>query len=332
MKSIFLVYGLILMSLCYTASAQVNITWSSSAFAENETSSGEDLDDSFFFAVGGFVEGFVPTADNTDEWAHYWVTHGIVQYDTTELFAGFPNNNFLDTEVLTSNEDPFTLTNSPYIWGFNVDNEEEGEWILANNPSWQWPNVNVTGPSIDATGFSILSSRDENGNLPVAVIGAIRTDTDPEGTPLMTTALVANPVIPIQRSYNDWVAATFPEVGSGEPSNQDALNDDPDGDGHTNFEEYAFGTNPLLANPISPITVVPTTDGSETFDITLKRSPRADISALIETSTTLELDSWSNILQNGTVLVDTPGIFTIRADSALLDARNRFFRAEVIAN
>ena len=190
----------------------------------------------------------------------------------------------------------------------------------------------MVGPSIGGASFSVLSNPDENGSLPVAVIGAIRTDVDPEGAPLMTTAAVQNPIIPIQRSYTDWVAANFPEVGDGNFPNQDALGDDPDGDGHSNFEEYAFGTNPLLANRINPITVEPTTDGSETFDVTLKYSPRAEINALIETSTTLEVNSWSNLLLGGTVLVDGPGVFTIRVDSALLDARNRFFRAQVVSN
>ena len=124
-------------------------------------------------------------------------------------------------------------------------------------------------------------------------------------------ALVTNWItqsLPSRQTYNDWRLAQFGNTTSaaGDPAA------DPDGDGHTNFEEFLAGTNPNAGtNFLSP---VPALVGS---NVSLSASIPANRTVQVETST--DLANWS--------LWNTPGNGGIRGGAyPLKDGENNIGR------
>jgi autotransporter-associated beta strand protein len=121
--------------------------------------------------------------------------------------------------------------------------------------------------------------------------------------------------------YDTW-ASTFPGFTDNAPGS------DPDNDGFTNFEEYAFGLNPTSGSPGSPVTAPNKTAG--TFTYTRRRQSLTGLDYSYKSSTTLP--GWSAftpvsaVSDNGNP-VET---ITVTLPTSLLSADKLFLRVEAV--
>lgn len=85
--------------------------------------------------LGGFSNGFVPTAANSGQWADYWVTTG----------TGYATRNTGGGEVsaeLTAADNTILAAGRPlYVWAFSAKARTGTEWGLYADPSWTMPAV-----------------------------------------------------------------------------------------------------------------------------------------------------------------------------------------------
>jgi hypothetical protein len=103
-------------------------------------------------------------------------------------------------------------------------------------------------------------------------------------------------------SYAAWIAG-YPGVGS-----QTGTNDDPDGDGMTNGEEYIAGTNPSVRTSVMEVSQM-TPSGN---DMIVSFPTSAGKLYRVERSDTLQSGSWTTVQDNiagtgGTVQVTDTG-------------------------
>ena len=113
-------------------------------------------DGSFFFELGVFADGFVPTAENTDEWLTHWVMAADssgdplpgarTEYTTLTVFEQ-EYDGFTSSIDLEHNEGPFIAGTQGFLWGFD-EREAPGtaEWILVTN-STDWKLPSAVAPS-----------------------------------------------------------------------------------------------------------------------------------------------------------------------------------------
>ena len=324
-------YLITLCALNFLPASAIPITWDSptgtfipSPFAfgptVNQQSNGSDMDETFFFACGSFVAGFDPRTEPQSTWAANFVELGVSRYLADD-------SRFSADRDLDSNEAPFEVGGQAYIWGFNIDpaTQQSTEWILLTKSDWTWP-LSTASAGGDLGLFSV--SDDEGIE---AILGTL-TVAESLTEPLMTsTAVTAGQAIP-QISYEEWVRAYFPSNNS----TASGRNDDRDSDGLTNFEEYLAGFDPLaeqLSGQVLPtfqLSRVTTTEGTF-FEGSIRRSPLASLNWLIEESTTLQNDSWSDLKTSGMVIVDSPSELRVRPSISVEDdmGPGRFFRLQI---
>jgi hypothetical protein len=113
-------------------------------------SSGLSLDASYSFEIGTFVDGFTPTASNTDLWAVNWLV-----FDTADATDGWNSaDQFIDHSVDHSSSSGstsptatpgaiFTQGAPAYLWAFNSKD-------LGTLPEWALLTDNNRGPSNNA--------------------------------------------------------------------------------------------------------------------------------------------------------------------------------------
>ena len=109
----------------------------------------------FFFELGVFVDGFVPSAENTEEWIDHWVmmtdSQGAPDPDAkteftlvSSIFGDY--GGYSASVEMDHNAPPFAAGTQGFLWGYD-EREVAGdaEWILLTNSSdWRFPNA-VTG-------------------------------------------------------------------------------------------------------------------------------------------------------------------------------------------
>jgi hypothetical protein len=83
--------------------------------------------------------------------------------------------------------------------------------------------------------------------------------------------------------YDTWATSTGVVGGA---------NDDDDGDGRSNFDEYAFGLNPTSGASVNPFTV-PFVKSTGTFSYSRRLTGLTNLSYTYESSTTLQEGSWT---------------------------------------
>lgn len=132
-----------------------------------------------------------------------------------------------------------------------------------------------------------------------------------------------------QFTYDIWLSEFFnpSEITAG-LSDPDA---DPDGDGISNFMEYAWGTNPKVANgpsPRLPVVVPGSEEGSITFRFTTD-ADLLDLSYVVQTS--VDLNEWENVDSSELVEVETNGslvTYELEIPAPLADP-SKFYRVQV---
>lgn len=109
-------------------------------------------------------------------------------------------------------------------------------------------------------------------------------------------------------AYDAWVLVKF---GPGTSDAVSGINRDPEGDGVSNLEEYARGTNPLDITEMIPVTFRQTAFGPELTYV--QRSGLNDVNATIQYSTDLEFWSSFNVTREIVDLEDGTEEVTARA-------------------
>lgn len=144
--------------------------------------------------------------------------------------------------------------------------------------------------------------------LPDGVSGTVAVN----GTNLELTVGAAS-------DYDTW-AGTFTGLTDTAPGS------DPDNDGLTNFEEYAFGLNPTSGSSVSPVT--PPDKGAGTFTYTRRKQSLTGLTYTYQSSGTLA--GWANftpvseVSNNG----DPVETITVTLPAALLGGNKLFLRVE----
>jgi hypothetical protein len=120
--------------------------------------------------------------------------------------------------------------------------------------------------------------------------------------------------------YDDW-ADDFSLVGG--------PGDDDDGDGLTNFEEYAFGLNPTSGASVSPVTAPTKTAG--TFTYTRRKQSLSGLSYTYESSTTLAgWGAFTPSAPDATDSGDPVETITVTVPASLLAEPKLFLRVKAV--
>ncbi len=283
---------------CFTVARAETIRWFSDPGKTNLTSTGQPMDGAFRFELGVFAGGFVPTAQNTAQWAAHWSAARRADYNAqTKLY---------DSQVtVVSNAAPFTVGAKAYVWGFR-GGPEAGEWILFRASSWNWPAPNPFNP---------LGPEWNAADANEVVLGEV----DADGSPFLVKSAAVSQALPPPTSWEQWRIAEL----AGESRN--GPEDDPDGDGVKNVLEYVFGTDPrspdFLPKPGVSILEV---EGERHFAITIpRRKDRPSASLAVEVSE--DLDVWRSGDDFTAVVFDDIGGLKVRALAPISPAQPRLF-------
>ncbi len=140
------------------------VSWSSAVFDELYNSQGMALDSSFNFEIGMFINGFIPTASNINDWNANWIVFDLAFYDTNlgdpteagwnvgiQYFAGsaiHQTDGTSDSPYATPAA-VFPQNAQAYLWVYNSkDITFTSEWALVTDlisagnsgDSWLYPN------------------------------------------------------------------------------------------------------------------------------------------------------------------------------------------------
>jgi hypothetical protein len=119
------------------------LNWGNEVFGDVTDSEGVTLDNTFVFELGSFVDGFVPTESNLDQWVLNWEVFDQAAYNST--LGYFTSTVYVNNDVTTSNTSASTISFAgldAYIWIRNDDNPVPGtEWLLTRAASWTFPSI-----------------------------------------------------------------------------------------------------------------------------------------------------------------------------------------------
>ena len=223
MKTKFLAGAVLLpiALLAQAARAAEQINFTSTPGSINYISAGAPslLGSGCVFELGAFAPGFDPSPANTAEWVANWTPLGRASYNPISRW--YTGRAFLESNVV-----PFVVGGQAYVWGHDTS----GEWILMSNPAWTWPFVSGGLGTPGGTTFSVSAVGT------TAKLGSVNGS----GYQMMTAS--ASGEIP-GVDPDQWLVQYFSpaELVDQTVSGWGA---DPDGDGATNLEELAAGTDP----------------------------------------------------------------------------------------
>lgn len=203
------------------------ISWGSSPFARNLTSSGDELSADWTFELGYFATGFLPTNGNTEEWGEQWRTLDVAAYsEATRRFVGV----WTDTGEAPDGS-------RGYIWGYNRGSSAP-EWILLRADSWTFP-LPMSGDSLDPSSGERWTVATSNQ----VVVGTVEN----AGIHMRTEAVTGGP--PLLCS-EDWRRLVFLPEELEDPATS-GWEADPDQDGNSNLVEFAFGLRPKVPDQVT---------------------------------------------------------------------------------
>lgn len=161
-----------------------SISWGNVAFDTLVDSNGIALDSSYTFEIGAFINGFVPTASNVNDWAANWTIFDAATLNTNELFPGSGPANFFtssathqtnsqSSSTFTTPGSTFAQNTQAFLWVYDSKAVSfTSEWALVTDLAG--PNVGDTwrfpSPSND-TGFLTWSLSDADS----AVFGKLQS-------------------------------------------------------------------------------------------------------------------------------------------------------------
>lgn len=286
------------------------VHWSSSLGADNRTSTGKPMDGGFYFELGVFKNGFVPTANNTEEWAANWeAAHRVKYHDRNRWFTS--------VVPVTNNAAPFTAGAAAYIWGFK-GTEEEGEWILMRANNWTWPAVNAENKALPTT--LNWTAR----NALTTVVGSV--EMKPDGTAEMRSAAVGGSRPP-KTEWEEWRRLEL----EGRTHLTGAW-DDADGDGVPNILEFLHGTSPLVAGErprgVAQRMQVSEKDGRSYLEVRVPRRRDRPVEFIAEVSD--DLVNWTSGSSVTSVVEDDADALTVRDRTPIGEAGpQRFMRVNI---
>lgn len=125
------------------------LDWGSELGSTLVDSNGSQLDNTFVFEIGAFVDGFMPDANNVELWLSNWRVFDQASYNQS---IGYFTKWTSDTDTLrmlddgTSNS-PYMTSGAPsfegltaFLWVRKGDDPVEGsEWLLTRADSWVFP-------------------------------------------------------------------------------------------------------------------------------------------------------------------------------------------------
>lgn len=196
------------------------VSWGSSIFGDTFLDSdGQPLDSSWTFYLGYFGNSFSPTEQNRSQWAANWMTLDITDYDPA--MSSF--------ESIWAN-DGISEGNRGYIWALNRNNLDN-EWILMTGDSWFFPLNSPIDPDVNwfTTDVTTLVAGSQQG-----------------GTNFTTEKTIGNPPL---LDGSDWLDLNFEQAELND-SQVGGWNADPDQDGFSNLEEFAFGGDPKTSDSV----------------------------------------------------------------------------------
>ena len=286
-----------LLSSLIVSLEAAEISWRSTPFETNETSQGNSLTSEWTFHLGFFEAGFVPSPTNTSQWSQNWNTLDVSAYsDSFDRFVGVW-------------EDDGTVPDGSqgYIWGFNRGSLTP-EWILMSESEWTFP-LPVASP-LDPTGGQVVWDVDSANQVPVGQVN--------QGGIHMRTGSVSG--TPPLLEGDLWLALHFSE---GELQNSDITGflADPDQDGFTNLQEFAFGTNPRVSD--SPEICANVVSGVFEFTVTRPQT----VGVIYAGQVSSELESWQSGPSNVQLVSETAQSLTYR-DMNAANFNQRFWSRE----
>ncbi|NJM36493.1 MAG: hypothetical protein HC845_00670 [Akkermansiaceae bacterium] len=306
MRVIRSVFLCVAASLSFLKAGNVDIAWQSSG--PHLQSNGSAMTSRFIFEVGGFVDGFVPTSENTAQWAGKWRSLGGANFQPANL-------RFQGASTLTTNQDPFGVSQQVYIWGYGLGGSS-AEWVLIRNTSWAWPDTTV--PFTPSAPFYTVTAAEAGYTT---VVGHVNQS----GIVIKSTAVSNSPTPSV--SYTAWVVENFFISEQSDPAIVGQVAD-PDGDGQTNIYEYAFGTNPKQTSMAS----VPQLDimnvNSQSFaQITMNFSPRAQVTMQLHQSS--DLQTFTALSPAPITVLNTQGTLILRDSAAIhTGSPRKFYRMQ----
>jgi len=151
-------------------------------------------DAGFFFEMGAFTDGFVPTDQNTDEWLDHWVLVNDDEGESLEdartpfrvVSSIFPDyGGFTSSIEFENNNAPFSINTQGYIWGFDNRTEAgDSEWILLTNADeWRFP---------DSSNQQLVTQVWSVGTSSEVVVGSVTGASMTLGS--VTVASLASPI------------------------------------------------------------------------------------------------------------------------------------------
>lgn len=251
----------LLLALCSVSLANAGlIHWGSPGFVENADSRDREWDSGYSMDAGIFVNGFVPSFENREQWLDHWQTLGRAAFDAEEKrFAGLIDT---DSAVIPPGA-------AVYFWARNGDDLRKGpEWILLTHPSWKWPaKTSAIAPAITwTTGEDLLA----------LVVG----DVGRHGKHLISKALR-----PVSIPKSKWLETYFPNNAEAA-----AANADPDHDGLPNTLEYFLGSDPDKSSPTAGPEI---RQEGKSVKLNLQLNPYAEPDYILEGSE--DLKTWFEI-------------------------------------
>ena len=275
------------------------IAWRSTLFETNETSQGESLTSAWSFHLGYFEAGFAPSSNNTSQWCEHWTTVDVASYnDSSARFAG-----------LWEDDGSVPDGSKGYIWGFNRGSASP-EWVLMSASDWTWPLP--TSSPLDPFAGEVLWEVEAANQV---IVGqANQSDTH-----LKTASVSGQPPL---LDGDSWLSLFFTANELQNP-NLSGWTADPDGDGVTNLEEFAFATHPRESD--SP--EMTATVASGFLEVTVGTAEKVGVVFVGQVSSDLEI--WEEGSLNIPIVGATSQSMTFRDLTPTSAASRRFGRVKV---
>ena len=272
--------------LLLPASAE-RISWSSLPGQEHVNSLGQPLNSSFQFELGGFAKGFLPSAQNTADWAAHWIPVQRTRFNPRTRW-------FTSVVTVPATASPLQPGDPVYVWGFG-GSESAGEWTLFRSDRWVWPKANPANP-VPLQWFAKDATQ--------VVLGSIRVIG---GQLRLATAAVANSLPPI----TTWAQWRLEHLGQDSGS---VRTGDVGLDRHPNIVDFVLGRDPSEAQANAPArwmeASIQTHSGQEFLEVRVPRRRDRPVHWRIEVSD--DCTTWRPASMDCEVVDEGPDAFVVR--------------------